>query len=324
MIVLWRVTQRCNLACGFCAYDRRLGGERQETDLQQVERVGVMLAEHRRITGERVLLSWLGGEPLLWRPVFEISRRLHNEHGIDISATTNGSTLHQGSTVDAILASFCELTVSVDGLASFHDQVRGCIGAWHRLQRAVRQLAWARDAHAPALKLRTNVVLMRDNLEDFSALCLELSDWGIDEITFNQLGGRDRPEFFPAHRLRPADVQALQNLLPSLRDRLTQNGVRLCANEPYLQRLHASAEDRPIDGGDCAPGERLLFIDEFGRMAPCSFTSPSYGVALTDLQPGQGLAALRAHFRAARLEAPSPACRDCHATHVFSKFESRP
>lgn len=323
MIVLWRVTQRCNLACGFCAYDRRLGGDRQEADLQQVERIGALLAEHKRITGERVLLSWLGGEPLLWRPVFEVSRRFHDEHHIDISATTNGSTLHQTSTVDAILASFCELTVSVDGLAPFHDQVRGCIGAWHRLRHAVRQLAQARDAQAPALKLRANVVLMRDNLDNFAALCIELADWGINEITFNQLGGRDRPEFFPAHRLRPADVQALHNLLPSLRDRLSQRGAHLCASEPYLQRLHASAEERPIHGGDCAPGQRLLFIDEFGRIAPCSFTSQSYGVALMDLRPGQGLATLRARFQAARQQAPSPACADCHATHVFSKFESR-
>ena len=321
MIVLWRVTQRCNLACGFCAYDRRLPGERCEADAEQIERIGALLLEHRRSTGERVLVSWLGGEPLLWRPVFDTSMRWHREHGIEISATTNGSTLHQPATVDAILESFCELTVSVDGLAAFHDNIRGRSGAWHRLRQSVRSLARKRDAMASALKLRCNVVLMHDNLEAFASLCRELVDWGIDEITFNQLGGRDRPEFYPTHRLQPRDVQTLRDLLPGLTEKLARSGVRLCASEPYLQRLHASAEGRAIDGGDCAPGEKLLFIDEFGRFAPCSFTSDNYGVPLPEVR---SFKALPARFRAARLEVPSPACKDCHATHVFSKFASCP
>jgi MoaA/NifB/PqqE/SkfB family radical SAM enzyme len=280
MIVLWRVTEHCNLACGFCAYDRRLPGGRQQTTASQIEHVTALLAEHRRSSGERLLLSWLGGEPLLWRPVFDVSRRLHREHGFDISATTNGTTLHRPSVVQAILETFCELTVSVDGLAGFHDSVRGSAGAWLRLRRAVSELAHARKRRAPALKLRANVVLMHDNVDDFAALCRELVGWGIDEITFNQLGGRDRPEFFAHHRLLPRDAHALRDLLPGLQAELATSGVRLCADQRYLQRLVASAEGTPLPGGDCRPGEQLLFIDEQGRVAPCSFTNDIYGLAV--------------------------------------------
>lgn len=320
MIVLWRVTERCNLSCSFCAYDRRLPGTRREVDVATVRRFGHALGDYRRVTGERVLLSWLGGEPLLWRPVFETSRRLRLDHGIEISATTNGSTLHLPQTVRGILDSFSELTISVDGLSDFHDQVRGCPGAWQRLRTAVLALVAARDLANATLKLRANVVLMRDNLAQFPALCAELASWRVDEITFNQLGGRDRPEFFPAHSLRPQDAQALRALLPALRATLADRGVRLCASEPYLQRIEASAGhvDLPVD--NCAPGERFLFVDESGRIAPCSFTNDDYGVAVDSVLDAGDLLDLPSLYRTARANVPAKVCGDCPSTHVFAKF----
>ena len=138
MIVLWRITERCNLACSFCAYDRRLQRPRRDADAARALHVGAQLGALRQHTGERVLLSWLGGEPLLWRPLFDVSRRLRHEHGIELSATTNGTTLHLPATVSHVLDLFSELTVSVDGLQAFHDQVRGSAGAWLRLRSAVK------------------------------------------------------------------------------------------------------------------------------------------------------------------------------------------
>jgi MoaA/NifB/PqqE/SkfB family radical SAM enzyme len=320
VIVLWRVTERCNLSCSFCAYDRRLPGARRDIDEATVQRFGSVLADYRRATGERVLLSWLGGEPLLWRPVFEMSRQLRHEHGIEVSATTNGSTLHLPKTVLGILDSFSELTVSVDGLAAFHEQVRGCPGGWQRLRSAVQSLVQARNSTHAKLKVRVNIVLMRDNLAEFAALCTELADWQIDEITFNQLGGRDRPEFFPAHSLRPQDVMALRTMLPELRATMATRGVRLCASELYLQRIEASAERRALPVADCAPGERFLFIDETGRVSPCSFTAADYGEPVESIRNAADLIDLPSRYRVARAGARAKVCSDCPSTHVFAKF----
>ena len=68
MIVLWRVTERCNLACGFCAYDRRVRRGRESAAAETVLRFARVLGDWQRSSGERVLLSWLGGEPLHWPP----------------------------------------------------------------------------------------------------------------------------------------------------------------------------------------------------------------------------------------------------------------
>lgn len=322
MIVLWRITERCNLACGFCAYDRRLPGARRDVDAAAVRRFGRVLGDWRRATGERVLLGWLGGEPTLWPPLLATSAWLRGEHGIDVSATTNGTTLHRDAVVDGIVAGLAELTVSVDGLREFHDAVRGWRGGFDRLRAGVQALAAARARAGAGLKLRANVVLMRDNLAQFAALCDALADWGIDEITFNQLGGRDRPEFFPAHRLSAADVASLRAQLPALRASLAARGVRLCGGDAYLRRLEASATGLALPVAECAPGEAFAFIDEAGRIAPCSFTAGEYGVSVHDLADAADLAALPSRYRAARAATPAAACGDCPSNHVFAKFSA--
>ena len=324
MIVLWRVTDRCNLACSFCAYDRRLPGPRSEADEDTVRAFAAVLGAYRAQTQEAVLVSWIGGEPLLWQPVFRLSSLLKEAYGIRVSATTNGTTLHRPDVRRQVLDSFSELTVSVDGFAPLHDALRGWPGGWRRLKEAVGALAAERTASGSTCKLRINIVLMRDNLPDFARLCEELAGWGIDEITFNQLGGRDRPEFFPAHRLGAQEARGLGALVPSLGERLAARNVRLCASPAYLRRIEASAEDRPLPVPDCGPGERFLFIDERQRVSPCHFTADELGVPLAQVRDARDLANLAPRFAAARAAHTPRVCGDCPSTQVFAKFASPP
>ena len=317
MIVLWRVTTRCNYACGFCAYDRRLDGGREDVDAAEAARFGALLTRWSSARGERVLLSWLGGEPLSWRPIWALSADLAGA-GLAISATTNGSTLHRPDVRAALIAHFAELTVSVDGPAALHDRLRGRSGAWARVQGGVRALVAERGG-AP-LRLRANIVLMRETMPHFAELCRTLTDWGIDEITFNQLGGRDRPAFFPGQRLRVEDVRSLQATLPCLRHELAERGVTLCGDARYLDRLRASAMGEALPVADCQPGRGFLFVDEHGIAAPCSFSGPAYGVPIDGLRDVANLDALPARFAAARAARRLATCDDCPSTQAFAKF----
>ncbi len=318
MIVLWRVTEACNLSCGFCAYDRRIKRARKTADPHEVKRGLALLSDFAEQRGEPIHISWLGGEPLLWRPLFDLTT-LHAKRGrLRFSATTNGRTLHQPSVRDCLMAHLSELTLSVDALAQTHDALRGNPGLWTQLADAVSKLARARNA--ASLKLRVNTVLMRSTLPQFYELCHALADWGIDEITFNALGGRDRPEFFPAERLRPEDWATFCGTLPSLRASLASKGVALAGTPSYLDRIGASALNisRPI--ADCAPGEDHLFIDCDGLISPCHHTGADYGLSLSSVHTVDDLIALPVQFRAARKISPSAHCSDCLSTRVFGKF----
>lgn len=320
MIIVWRITQQCNLACPFCAYDRSLLGKRSSAEQQDIMRFAKILGEYRKQNSERVLLSWMGGEPLLWRPIFEISSQLHQQFGIEFSTTTNGTRLHLPDIQQKIMDSFSELTVSVDGPAEFHDKLRGEKGNWQRLQEGVRSINALRKTIGSKIKLRANIVLLNDNLPVFGGLCHTIADWGIDEITFNQLGGRDRPEFFPAHRLSLKDVQKLTDIVPILRRELALRNVRLCGSDPYLKRIEASAHNRNIPVTDCKPGEKFLFIDETGQISPCNFTTTEYAVPLANIRTLNDLLHLPVSFADARRKTPATPCNDCPSTHFFEKF----
>lgn len=321
MIVVWRVTEACNLACGFCAYDRRLPFRRHEVSEAMVRRFSPVLAAYQDRTHDRVLLSWIGGEPLLWKPFFDLTRWLDEDLGIVVSTTTNGTTLHLPQVRAATLEHLAELTFSVDGMAEFHDGVRNWRGGWKRLKASVVELAAQRNLTESGLRLRANIVLMHENLSQFETLCDELGKWGIDEITFNQLGGRDRPEFFARHRLTRDDANKLGRLLPSLRQRLALQGVRLCASPSYMKRIEASTADRPLPVSDCAAGQRFLFIDEKGLISPCNFTTADFGIPLQEIADADDLLALPARFSSMQKLAAHAACQDCPSTQVFAKFE---
>ncbi len=315
MIVVWRVVDSCNLACPFCAYDRRLDFPRKQADPAQVARFIDRLAEWRA-AGEPVLLSWLGGEPLVWPELEALTRRAHAA-GLALSVTTNGTTLNSPLSRHHLISCYSEVTVSIDGFAGFHNAMRGWKNAFAKLEKGVKALIAERE---DGLKVRANVVLMRDNIAEFPDLCRELARWGIDEISFNQLGGRDRPEFWPRHRLRAEDVANLRDWLPNLRASLGR--TRLIGGDAYLDRIEETTLDRPLPVADCRVAETFLFIDEDGRISPCSFTPDHFGRKVDDIGPDWPLAEAGAWFRASQRSRPAHDCANCPSTQQFDKWAS--
>lgn len=322
MIVVWQITQRCNFSCPFCLYDKRRSFPRRDADAAAVLRFAKLLGEYKMRQQNRVLISWLGGEPFLWKPMFAISRKLREDYGLEFSTTTNGSLLSADQIQDQVLTCFSELTVSVDGFADLHNQLRGKINGWRQLSNSIRLLSRKAKDRGVNLKLRVNSVLMHDNISVFPDLCRELAGWGIQEITFNQLGGRDRPEFFPEHRLRSEEVEQLILQLPSLREELRSQGVLLCGNEQYWQRILRSSRDENIAIDNCQPGEDFLFIDEAGRIAPCSYTAESLGKNISELQNVHDIANLPMDFSVEKTAKTPKSCSNCTSTRVFAKFSS--
>jgi len=320
MIVVWQVTERCNLSCPFCGFDRSLARPRNEADPLRIRQFGRVLAQYQRETGDSVLVSWLGGEPLRWAPLEGISVHYSGELALRIATTTNGTTLGSAAVRCHLLKSYTELTISVDAPGEAHDRMRGAPGLYAALSRNFRRLADERDRTGSPLRLRANVVLMRRTLGTFEQLCRELAAWGIDEISLNQLGGNDRPEFYPAQRLALADTTFLEAALPSLREELKRDGVRLLGTADYLRRMAASSRNERIPIQDCHPGTGFLFIDIQGRIAPCSFTAGTHGISVAEITSAEALRQLPARF-AANIPLRRPVvCADCLSTQIFGKF----
>jgi MoaA/NifB/PqqE/SkfB family radical SAM enzyme len=290
-VVVWRVTERCDTSCGFCAYDARLRRSRRDADPAEVVRAARRWAEG----GGALLISFLGGEPFLWRPLVEVTAALRGL-GVGVALTTNGRALAEERWRRFCLDSLDEVTLSIDGPPEVHDTLRGGGGA--ALLEALGDLRARRRAGRP--RLRVNTVLMRETVDRYPELAALVAS--ADELTVNALGARDRPEFAAGRLLRPEDVERFA----AEAARLRAEGVPLRGGAGYVARLLASARGERMPAATC-PVEDFLFVEVDGTVAPCSYAVAERGVTIGAL-PG-GFARARA-----------AACDDCPSTQAHEKF----
>jgi MoaA/NifB/PqqE/SkfB family radical SAM enzyme len=322
LVIVWRVTEVCDLACPFCAYARDVPHPRRSADPTEVLRVGRLLQGYAASANRPVLVSLLGGEPLLWKPIFELSHTFKHEFGLQVSVTTNGTRLESEEVRKQLMADFDELIVSVDGVGSEHDRWRQQTGLAASLEKNVRRLKQLKIERGGGPRLRANTILMRDSIQEFETLCRVVADWGIEEVTFNALGGRDRPDFFPDHSLLPEQWAAFRVELPKIRQRLAP--LKIFGTENYLNRLQSSITHSELRITNCHPGAQFLFIDEDGLIAPCSFTGAGYGVQLSEVQTVSDLEQLPRLFAERQQTQRLAVCDDCPSTQVWGKFDSQP
>ena len=319
-VVVWRITEVCDLGCPFCGYSRHLRRSRTVAEAEPVRALGQLLGDYAWEEGREILVSWLGGEPLHWPPLLDLARVFRRDFGLHLGVTTNGTALSQAAVRRRLVEDFDELTLSVDGPPALHDRLRAAPGLHAQLRAGVARLRELKERAQRGPRLRVNMVLMHDNVRLLEEVGHTAAAWGVEELTFNALGGRDRPEFFPEHRLLPDDVAWLCQAWPGLRARLGRLGLTVCGNDRYLERLAASAEGRALPVEDCSPGQRFLFVDEHGLVSPCSYTGPDYGIPWHDLRAPEAIRGLPARLAEKRRGGTSAACADCASTQVFGKF----
>ena len=319
LVIVWRVWEACALSCRFCGYGRPLRRPHLAADLPAAIELGRVLGDVHKQCGRTILISWLGGEPLDWPELPRLARIFHRDCGLSLGVTTNGLPLQSPHVRDSLLADYEQVTISIDGLPPFHDHVRGLPGLYDRLWESVALL---REDDAGRLWRRVNTVLMRGNIGSFAQFCQEMADWGFHELTFNQLGGNERPEFYPTNRLLPAQVARFARELPKIRRRMADRGLIVRGSQRYLARIAATTSGRAIAIDDCRPGTEFLFIDALGRISPCSFSSDGYGIPISEIRSAEEFLDLPRRFAELRCRNRIAACDDCHATHVFDKFRS--
>lgn len=318
-VIVWRITQQCNLLCRFCSYSREVERRRDEADGQEIERVSEVLGDYKQLTGDHILVSWIGGEPFLRKDIFELSKNL-NSRGIEISATTNGIPLDKNMLSD-IDQYFSEIVFSLDGFEEHSDTVRQFDGYFQTVTQKIRLLDQMRNASKSGLKIKVNTILMRRNISQFEKFCEYLAELGVDEVTFNRLGGYDRPEFFDDNRLLYSQSKKLADELPEIKKRLADKGLIIHGSKKYMERFLSAARDikNPIE--ECYPGQWFWFINENGYISPCSYTTYEYEFPISDIRSVEDIPKVEQYFRDLRKNSRSDWCDNCFCTQVYDKFE---
>ena len=161
-LVALNLTRRCNLRCEHCYLDAgtRLEGGRDELSSDEVKRVIDQIAD----LSDGCMVVMTGGEPLL-RPDIEELVEHAAGRGLMVVLGTNGVGLTRERIARLQAAGLAGAGISVDSLEpGFHDDFRGCPGAWRKTMAA---LDACRDA---GLVFQLHFSVTDDNAHEFEAM----------------------------------------------------------------------------------------------------------------------------------------------------------
>jgi MoaA/NifB/PqqE/SkfB family radical SAM enzyme len=266
-------------------------------------------------------LSWLGGEPLLWSSIYQISQQLKSELGISTGVTTNGIRLVEKAHLEKATQAFDEITFSVDGHDHHHDRSRGTPGLYGDLLNSVRTLRSLSAETRRSIIIRVNLLLSRSSMGQLSDVLYDLAKCGVHEVTYNPLWADPNGDLGD-ELLRAEDVDLLVRTLRGLAPDMRRRGLSIKGNATYLNRIRLKAKGVKIPVVDCDPGTGVLFVNPHGVLAPCAYTYNQYGVSVDLLDEPSKIDRLPFVFTAMRSRSLAPRCMDCPDTNIFGKYET--
>lgn len=174
-VVIWNMTQSCNLKCKHCYADSE--GRKYTGELSTEE--GIKFLEDLAAFKVPVIL-FSGGEPLMREDIFQLVSKAARL-GIRAAVSTNG-TLITGEVAERIKRAGVEYVgISLDGTGELNDRFRGKKGAFQKALEGIR--ACRKTDQKVGLRFTIN----RHNYEEIEDIFYLVKEEGIPRICFYHL-----------------------------------------------------------------------------------------------------------------------------------------
>ena len=186
-VVIWNLIRRCNLTCKHCysiSADKDFPGE-----LDTAEVYGVM-DDLRQFRVPVLILS--GGEPLLRRDIFDISRRA-KDMGFYVGLSTNGTLITRDNIGRIAEIGYDYVGVSIDGLKETHDYFRRRQGAFEESRNGIRL------CRENGIKIGMRFTITMDNAHELPEMLRLMEREDVDKFYLSHLnyagrGNRNRKD----------------------------------------------------------------------------------------------------------------------------------
>ncbi|WP_435101620.1 TIGR04053 family radical SAM/SPASM domain-containing protein [Halarchaeum sp. P4] len=319
-VLIWELTQACELACEHCRADAQPA--RHPDELTTTE--GKALLDEAREFGEGQLVVLSGGDPLARDDTLELV-----EYGVDNGLRMTMTPSGTGSLTDERIAALADaglrrMALSLDGAsAETHDAFRGEDGSFEATMDAARA---ARDAGLP---LQINTTVCAQTLEDLPAIRDLVADLGavLWSVFFLVPVGRGRV----LDAIPPERAERVMEWLVDVGED-APFGVKT-TEAPHYRRV--ALQEKRAEGGTAAPasdqigrrtgitaGDGFAFVSHTGDVYPSGFLPESAGnvreASLVDLYRDSEL------FTDLRdKDALTGKCGACEFRHVCGGSRSR-
>lgn len=281
MLVIWEVTQACDLACRHCRASAR--PERDAGELSTAE--GFALLDQVRDFGSaNPLMVFTGGDPLKRPDLFRLLER-SVELGLRTTVTPSATPLLTRAAVAGFKAAgVARMALSLDGPDhATHDGFRGVAGSY------ARTIAALHDARRIGLETQVNTTVTRGNLAMLGEMAKLVADSGarLWSVFFLVVTGRAQladdlsaEEYEEVFRFlyetsltAPFDIKTTEaphyrRFAAQERKRAGTSAASLMATPPpQLIQRHAGIND----------GKGLVFVSHTGDVFPSGFLAESGG-----------------------------------------------
>jgi len=242
-VVVWNMTQRCNLKCVHC-YAR---SENISYDNELTHDQAIAMMDDLADFGVPVLL-FSGGEPLVHPRLVEYAQYAVSK-GMRAVISTNGTliTREKARTLKEIGLSY--VGISLDGLKSTHDMFRGVPGSFDRAMAAIDH------CQAAGIKVGLRFTINKRNVQDIPGIFDLLEEKNIPRACFYHLVYSGRGSEIAKEDLNHEETRQVLDLIMArtkdLHDRNKPKEILTVDNHadgPYLyQRLLNEDPDRAAE-----------------------------------------------------------------------------
>lgn len=309
------VAQKCNLACSYCyAQHGGFGGQPRNMSADIADQaVDLLFAEAK--AGERMQLTFLGGEPLINRPVIRRATEraaalaLSSGTQVNFSITTNGTLLTPEDGEFFERFGFA-VTVSLDGLEDSHDALRRSKSAEPTFRRIMDRVLPLLKSQA-RMQVSARVTVTALNLDLREALD-ELLATGFHSVGFSPL----LTSFAGTHELSRG---ALRRMLAAMVDCGVEFERRTVRGERYaflnmmnaMEQLHKGTH-RPLP---CGAGAGYFGVSATGELYPCHRFVEDTNHVLGDVRSGPARRRQHEWLADRHVDRQEP-CRTCWARYL--------
>lgn len=274
MVLIWEVTQACELACEHCRADAMPG--RHPEELSTAE--GKALLDDARRFGEGQLVVLSGGDPMIRPDLVELVA-YGTDIGLTMTLTPSGTDSLTADSIAALAdAGLSRMAVSLDGAtADSHDSFRGESGSFEATLQA------ARTAKSMGLPLQVNTTVCADTVDELPAIADRVADLGavLWSVFFLVPVGRGRI----LDAVDPARAEAVMEWLHDRRE-TAPFGIKT-TEAPHYRRvgLQRDENDRPAGTkrrAGIVAGDGFAFVSHTGDIYPSGFLPKAAGDVRTD------------------------------------------
>lgn len=254
--IFWESTLRCNLACRHCGSDCKKDAEAADMPVQDFIRAIDQITP--AVDPNNTMIVFTGGEPLL-RNDMEIAGKALYERGFPWGIVTNGLLLNKTRLDSLMDAGIRAITVSLDGLRSAHNWLRGNPKSFEKAFSAIKLLS-----QFPELKFDVVSCVHQVNFPELEQLRDLLISSGIKNWRIFTIFPTGRAAGDEKLQLTAADFKGLFDFIKQTR---TEGKIKLDYGcEGYLGNYEGQVRDQFFF---CRAGVNIASVLADGSISAC-------------------------------------------------------